>query len=290
MSAQERMKNAWALFAYTVLESGLDEALVAIFTGLSAIVEAITPLIKYLIGAVKGFIAMAKAVHAINLLIPILIGLLLAMSSSALIPFIGLVYGGVKALVMMQGAMATLAMGAGFLRTALMRLWPFLLIAGVIEAWSAFNGYLRGDRNWMSFLVGELMVVAAHVDLLGARLELLWAILRNRPTMSLDEMSKMMSGDVAASTKAPRYAFYDPDNPTQQAYRDQLQKNLPMWEAMFMSPSKIGTPQEMITAGMGQGSTLNIVLQDLSGNKRTIPVDLSTGQVVTIPIGGAATK
>jgi hypothetical protein len=298
MSAQERMKNAWALFAYTVLESGLDEALVAIFTGLSALVQAITPVIKYLIGAAKGFIAMAKAVHAANLYLPIFIALMVLLHKQLLATFLMIMSLGFQVLagwiLKMPLAAATTAQLTGAvtaLRVALNRLWPFLLLAGVIESWNAYDAYLRGERNWMNFLIGELMVLCSWFDLLAARVEYAYTVIKKSPQLGIRGVGQGIidsTRDINQLT-SPDNPFYEWDNLTQHEAQRRWREE--RWYR-FIGSAPTFTPQQMIQdLGMGKGSTLNIVIREEKTGKLTqVPVDLTTGQVVTIPIGGAATK
>lgn len=296
-SAQERMKNAWKLLAYTILESGLDEVLAGVFQGLSDLMKVMTPLIKHLVAAAKGFIAMYKAINAVNLVIPIFIALTAALWWP-IIRMVGALVAVTFQIGGMTAVMALLTRGLVAMRVAvlaagqaLLRFWPFLLLYGLIEAWSAFDAHLKGEANWMNFLVGELMIVVAEIDLFIMKIQYLWELMKNAPRLGfqgiVQDFDKVLGDQNVA--RSPNNGFYAWNNQTQREAGQIWERQ--HWYNNFI-PTPTFTPQQMTNElGMGKWPFLNIVIKDEKTGKKThVPVDLRTGKVVTIPIGGADTK
>ena len=308
-SAQERMKNAWNLFAYTVLESGLDEVLAGIFQGLSDLINVISPLIKYLISAAKGFIAIAKAVNALNLYMPILIGLIVLFRKRLFELFMMILIQGTQALAsrilgmpVATGATAQLTAAFTALRAALMRLLPFLLLAGVIEVFNQLDKYYKGEDNWIHVLIGYFMLGISYVDLFCAKIEYLWALIKNAPRLGFDkfteEASKTLGIGQSYDKSTVLSSINDPLNNlslTQiEAHRRwAAQPNRTLWESIIGHKDPFTILEMQRDLGMGDPvkNTLEITILPEKGKAFKKVITLTGGNhTMNIPLGNAGNR
>jgi hypothetical protein len=131
-----------------------------------------------------------------------------------------------------------------------------------------------------------------------AKFELLWAVIRNSPKLSFDQIKESLNTVFGTTNPAltgqsgsiPAAAYMNAGTATQvEAFRRwKLLPTTSLWDSMTRGD---GFPvQEMQNLGMGSGNILNVVITTSDGKKVTQPIDLRSGTPVTIDLGGAAHK
>lgn len=161
--AQQRLMNSWKNFAQTLMNSGLDKALFWLFTGLSKLLEVLTPLVAVFKDVVSGVGQVIKVFYNLALQNTKLLATVLTL---------GLAYVALTGQTTKTGIVTKILTGdlKGLMNTKnKLRLRTIALTGAVLALGWAFSqvaGMYNGEDNWASLLGLHFELLFIKVDIL----------------------------------------------------------------------------------------------------------------------------
>jgi hypothetical protein len=288
-SGQERLKNSWALLSYTILNSGLDEALAGIFSGMSDLIEVITPLIKNLIAVAKGFVAVTKNLIWMGSEFKLFTTVILvAFLRKWLVTVAAMSASWLASTVLIIGAAYTTNTALKALLGTVTLLSAALLIPAVIAVWEDLDRYNNNQDNWIRVLIGHFVVAIGYVDVFAASLQYLYAVFTNQPSNFFQELKAVTQGLPIGTGSVKSKA----EGTKRQRENLGFTNGDVMSGALFLS-SATNNPYSLLYDMYNSkfsnqpSATVNINVTTPTGVTKTTVKD---GSTVTIPTAGAANR
>ena len=172
VAAQQRLKDEWKKFSFTIMSSGLSEGLGKLFNGLADLLQILSPLAKEIMGVVKSLSKLvywsmrgASESKGLSLAIIALLGILLRYR---------LILRGVAL------AAGSLSVALGILiRTLAILFLKVFVIVGVFWAihkvMTALDDKAAGKLTWMDVWEAKLGLLKANLMLFMASIDLMFA-------------------------------------------------------------------------------------------------------------------
>lgn len=168
VTSQAAFVNSMKQASLEIMKAGLDEILDNIFKALVSIVDIVKPLAIQLVKFLKAVMRVTKALAEF------------ASENKTVATSIGVVALG---MFIYAGRVNLLIVAftklIGLLVASIKRFPLLIALAALFAVFKAYDEYLKGEDNWLTFISELLVRAALHVDLLIAKFGLLYARVRN---------------------------------------------------------------------------------------------------------------
>ena len=172
VAAQQRLKDEWKKFSFTIMSSGLSEGLGKLFNGLANLLQILSPLAKEIMGVVKSLSKLvywsmrgASESKGLSLAIIVLLGILLRYR---------LILRGVA----LASGSLSVALGILIRTLAILFLKAFIIVGvfwAIHKVMTALDDKAAGKLTWMDVWEAKLELLRANLMLFMADIDLMFA-------------------------------------------------------------------------------------------------------------------
>ena len=172
VAAQQRLKDEWKKFSFTIMSSGLSEGLGKLFNGLADLLQILSPLAKEIMGVVKSLSKLvywsmrgASESKGLSLAIIALLGILLRYR---------LILRGVA----LASGSLSVALGILIRTLAILFLKAFVIVGvfwAIHKVMTALDDKAAGKLTWMDVWEAKLELLRANLMLFMADIDLMFA-------------------------------------------------------------------------------------------------------------------
>lgn len=172
VAAQQRLKDEWKKFSFTIMSSGLSEGLGKLFNGLADLLQILSPLAKEIMGVVKSLSKLvywsmrgASESKGLSLAIIALLGILLRYR---------LILRGVA----LASGSLSVALGILIRTLAILFLKAFVIVGvfwAIHKVMTALDDKAAGKLTWMDVWEAKLELLKANLMLFMADIDLMFA-------------------------------------------------------------------------------------------------------------------
>ena len=172
VAAQQRLKDEWKKFSFTIMSSGLSEGLGKLFNGLADLLQILSPLAKEIMGVVKSLSKLvywsmrgASESKGLSLAIIALLGILLRYR---------LILRGVA----LASGSLSVALGILIRTLAILFLKAFVIVGvfwAIHKVMTALDDKAAGKLTWMDVWEAKLELLRANLMLVMADIDLMFA-------------------------------------------------------------------------------------------------------------------
>lgn len=172
VAAQQRLKDEWKKFSFTIMSSGLSEGLGKLFNGLADLLQILSPLAKEIMGVVKSLSKLvywsmrgASESKGLSLAIIVLLGILLRYR---------LILRGVA----LASGSLSVALGILIRTLAILFLKAFVIVGvfwAIHKVMTALDDKAAGKLTWMDVWEAKLELLRANLMLFMADIDLMFA-------------------------------------------------------------------------------------------------------------------
>ena len=172
VAAQQRLKDEWKKFSFTIMSSGLSEGLGKLFNGLADLLQILSPLAKEIMGVVKSLSKLvywsmrgASESKGLSLAIIVLLGILLRYR---------LILRGVA----LASGSLSVALGILIRTLAILFLKAFIIVGvfwAIHKVMTALDDKAAGKLTWMDVWEAKLELLRANLMLFMADIDLMFA-------------------------------------------------------------------------------------------------------------------
>lgn len=172
VAAQQRLKDEWKKFSFTIMSSGLSAGLGKLFNGLANLLQILSPLAKEIMGVVKSLSKLvywsmrgASESKGLSLAIIVLLGILLRYR---------LILRGVA----LASGSLSVALGILIRTLAILFLKAFIIVGvfwAIHKVMTALDDKAAGKLTWMDVWEAKLELLRANLMLFMADIDLMFA-------------------------------------------------------------------------------------------------------------------